>query len=364
MTKNAQAYDLALAHIRELEGYVPGMQPQDSGWVKLNTNENPYPPSPKVAEAINNELNSLSLYPSPESMPLRNTIAKRYDLNVEQIIVGNGSDDILNLLVRTFCGKNQSAGTINPNYTLYPVLASIQGGEFFTIPYDREFKLPITNIVEAAANLFFLSSPNTPTGVAHSTKEVTDLLELFSGILVIDEAYADFAEKTMIELVKEYQNLVITRSLSKAFSLAGLRVGFGLAAPELINLLDRVRDSYNVNRLSQAGAIAALEDLPYYKKMIGEVIKTRVFSTQEFKNRGWFTYPSQANFIFTEPVNSEGESGHEVAQSLFDYLYARKILVRLLSSSPLTAGFLRISIGDEEQMHTLFNTIDSWQKNA
>ncbi len=364
MTQCSKAYDLALAHIREMEGYVPGDQPQDSGWVKLNTNENPYPPSPMVAKAISAELNNLSLYPNPESMPLRNTIAERYDLNVDQIIVGNGSDDILNLLVRTFCGKNELAGTIIPNYTLYPVLAGIQGGSFFTIPYNREFSLPIEIIAESAANIFFLSSPNTPTGVAHTSKDIADLLERFSGILVVDEAYADFAEETMVGLVKQYRNLVITRSLSKSFSLAGLRVGFAFAAPEIINLLDRVRDSYNVNRLSQAGAMAALKDESYYKETIANVIKTREFCAQELKNRAWFFFPSQANFIFTEPVHGEKKIGPEVAQSLYEFLYARKILVRLLSSSPLTAGFIRISIGDEKQMEILFETIDSWQKIA
>ena len=364
MAKCSKAYDLALSHIREIEGYVPGVQPQDGRWVKLNTNENPYPPSPMVAMAISAELNNLSLYPNPESMPLRNTIAARFDLNVDQIIVGNGSDDILNLIVRTFCDKNESAGTITPNYSLYPVLAGIQGGSFITIPYDREFTLPIEMIVESPANIFFLSSPHAPTGVAYTSKEIADLLERFSGILVVDEAYADFAKETMVALVNQYQNLVITRSLSKSYSLAGLRVGFAFAAPEIINLLDRVRDSYNVNRLSQAGAIAALKDESYYKETIAKVIKTREFCGQELKKRDWFYYPSQANFVFTEPLNGEKKSGPEVAESLYEYLYVRNILVRLLSSSPLTAGFIRISIGDEKQMNILFETIDSWQKNA
>ena len=317
-----------------------------------------------VAKAISAELNNLSLYPNPESKPLRKILASRFGLNINQIIIGNGSDDILNLLVRTFCGKGTSAGTITPNYTLYPVLAGIQDSSFITIPYDREFSLPIESIIDSPANIFFLSSPNTPTGVTYTRKEIASILEHFSGILVVDEAYADFAKETILTLVKQYRNLVITRSLSKSYSLAGLRVGFAFAAPEIINLLDRIRDSYNVNRLSQAGAIAALKDKLYYKELISNVIKTREFCAQKLKDLNWFFYPSQANFIFTEPLNAEGTSGPEVSQSLYEYLYTRKILVRLLTSSPLTASFIRISIGNEKQMDITFKAIDSWLKNA
>ncbi len=364
MTRNVTAYNLSLPHIRELEGYVPGMQPQDDRWVKLNTNENPYPPSPHVAAAIRSELDKLPLYPNPESTPLREVIAAKHGLNVDQIIVGNGSDDILNLVVRAFCGKDQPAASTIPNYTLYPVLTRIQNGEFKTIPYDREMNLPLDAIVGSETSLFFLSSPNTPTGVVHPVKDIADLLDRYPGILVVDEAYADFAKETALELVKHYPNVIITRSLSKAYSLAGLRVGYGLAAAEVINLMDRVRDSYNVNRLSQAGAIAALEDASYHKKVISNIVKLRDSYIREFKNRNWFTYPSQANFIFTEPVSSGGIKSPEVAQSLFDFLYARNILVRFLSSSPLTAGFLRISIGDDAQMRTLLENINLWQKNV
>ena len=297
---------LALPHIAKLHAYTPGLQPTESGWVKLNTNECPYPPSPRLAEALRHEIGAdgaaLRLYPNPKSAPLRSVIARLHGhgLAEENVCVGNGSDDILNLLIRAFCTQDAAAGYTLPSYSLYPVLVEIQDGRTATIEFDRSMRLPIERIQASTARAFFLTSPNAPTGVAFSNAELERVLAAFKGLLVVDEAYAPFANENALPLLARHSNLVVVRTLSKAYALAGIRVGYALAHPEIIGLLDRVRDSYNVNRLSQAAAIAALGDQPYYDGVIAKVKATRDRGVVEFAGRrGWFTYPSQSNFIFT-----------------------------------------------------------------
>ena len=364
MSKKFQPADYVLPQIGRLEAYAPGEQPSDAGWIKLNTNENPYPPSPSVLETISKEAETVGLYPNPKSMRLREALARHFGLNAEQVIVGNGSDDILNLLMRCFCDREKSAGTTTPSYSLYPALSGIQDGELIQIKFNRDMELPVDAIVSSNSNIFFLASPNTPTGMGFSNLLVAEVLERFKGIFVIDEAYADFAKEDAVSLLERYPNLVITRSFSKSYGLAGLRVGCGLAAAEVIDLLDRVRDSYNVNRLSQAAAIAALEDQQYYRAVIDKIIKTRDFYLKEFQQRDWFTYSSQANFLFTEPRDRNGKTGKKIARALVTFLKDRNILVRYFDADALTESFVRISIGTEEQMKILLETIELWQKNS
>ncbi len=347
-------------HINNISSYTPGAQPEDESWIKLNTNENPYPPSPKVEAAISSEISRLPLYPHPQSYTLRYSIADKFKIDTSNVIIGNGSDDILNLLIRVYCSDQLSAGMTYPSYSLYPILTGIQNGKFIKVKFDRDMILPVEKIIESKANIFFLTSPNAPTGIGFSNDKIAEILDKFSGLLVVDEAYADFAEENSLELIKKYSNLFITRSFSKSYSLAGLRVGFGIGSPEIIKLLDRVRDSYNVNRLSQAGALAALDDPLYYQATIGKIIRSRNFYYAEFQNRNWFTYQSQSNFLFTEPVNTKGNTGADVANHLFQYLKENKILVRYFDGNPLTDSFLRISIGDDSQMNSLMEAIDSW----
>lgn len=358
---------LALPHIPKLHAYTPGLQPAEPGWVKLNTNECPYPPSPRVAEALRREIGedgaSLRLYPNPKSAPLRAAIAALHGLGENNVCIGNGSDDILNLLVRCFCGPEAAAGFTWPSYSLYPVLVGIQAGRCQAIEFDRSLRLPVEKVAAAGANVFFLTSPNAPTGVGFATDEIEGLLQAGPRLLVVDEAYAPFAREDAVPLLGEYPNLVVVRTLSKAHALAGMRVGYALAHPPVIGLLDRVRDSYNVNRLSQAAALAAIGDPDYYAGVLGRIKATRdAFFHDLSARRGWFTYPSQSNFVFTEPKDARGRSGPEVAKSAFDFLGGRKVLVRHFPTHALTASFLRVSVGTDGEMAVLNKTLDAWLK--
>jgi histidinol-phosphate aminotransferase len=222
-------------------------------------------------------------------------------------------------------------------------------------------RLPVERIIASPARAFFLTSPNAPTGVAFGNAEIERVLAGFRGLLVVDEAYAPFANENAIPLLARHPNLVVVRTLSKAYALAGIRVGYALAHPEIIGLLDRVRDSYNVNRLSQAAAIAALGDQAYYDGVIRRVKATRDRGVAGLAQaRGWFTYPSQSNFIFTEPRDARGEAGPAVAKSAYDFLVTRKVLVRHFPSHALTAPFLRLSVGTDAEMGVLSDTFDAW----
>lgn len=350
----------------ELHPYTPGLQPKGEGWVKLNTNENPYPPSPRVEEAIRAEAGvRLRLYPDPGSRRLREAIGKHHGLNAAQVCAGNGSDDLLNLLVRCFCDSSHPAGFCVPSYSLYPVLLAIQNGQCKTIPFDRSMELDVDRAAGCGATILFLTSPNAPTGVGFSNETISRLARSFPGLLVVDEAYADFAEENAAALLGTHPNLCVVRTFSKSYALAGARVGYLLGSPELVALVDRVRDSYNVNRLSQAAALAAIGDQDYFQAIVGKIKYTRDFYLRQFREeRGWFTYPSQANFLFTEPKDSRGGTGPEVAGALYEFLSERKILVRYFPSDGLTSSFLRISVGNETEMLALSDTIDLWLKNG
>ena len=354
----------ALPHVARLHAYTPGLQPGETGWVKLNTNECPYPPSPRAAAAVHHELGSdgaaLRLYPNPQSSALRSALAQHHGVRAENVIVGNGSDDVLNLLVRCFCTREAAIGFMRPSYSLYPVLIEIQDGSSAVVEFDRSMQLPWERIAASTARAFFLTSPNAPTGVGFANADIERLLATFPGLVVVDEAYAPFARENAVALLPQHPRLVIVRTFSKAYALAGIRVGYALAHPEIIGLLDRVRDSYNVNRLSQAAALAALGDADYYEAIIGKVKATRDFYAHTFRQRGWFVYPSEANFLFVEPRDARGDAGPAVAKTLYEFLYSRKVLVRYFPSHALTASFLRISVGTDDEMLVLNDTIDAW----
>lgn len=359
------ASKLALPHLRALRAYSPGLQPSGPGWVKLNTNECPYPPSPRVAEAILREVGSdgtdLRLYPNPASRPLREAIAAHHGLSAENVCVGNGSDDILNLLVRIFCSGSSPVGFTLPSYSLYPVLVAIQDGRSEAIEFDRSMRLPVDRIISSAARAFLLTSPNAPTGVGFKTAEIERVLQGFKGILVVDEAYAPFAAEDAVPLLGRHPNLVVVRTFSKAYALAGMRVGYALGDPDVTGLLDRVRDSYNVNRVSQAAALAALVDAEYCRGVIARIRATRDELVRHCaEGRGWFTYPSEANFVFTEPRDARGRTGPGVAGAAASFLEARKVLVRRFPSHALTESFLRITVGTDEEMLVLNQALEAW----
>jgi histidinol-phosphate aminotransferase len=366
MSQPSEISQLAAPHVRSLHAYTPGLQPREAGWVKLNTNENPYPPSPHVAAAIARELGaSLRLYPDPASSAVRRAFAQVHGLAENQVIVGNGSDDVLNLLVRAFAGgPGRGVAYGMPSYSLYPVLVAIENGATVEVPFTREMTLPVDALARSEASLLLLTSPNAPTGVGFRNAGLERLAQAFRGILVIDEAYADFAEENAMSLVAKYPRVVVTRTLSKSHGLAGLRVGFAAGHPEVIDLLDRVRDSYNVNRLSQAGAIAALGDTAWLAEVVARIKRTRAEVESGLRARGWFTYPSQANFIFTEPRTQDGRTGADVARACYEHLLTQKVLVRYFGSHALTRSCLRITVGTDSEMEALIRAIDSWQTNA
>ena len=292
-------------------------------------------------------------------------MAKLHGLKEENVCIGNGSDDILNLLVRAFASSDSGAAMTLPSYSLYPVLVAIENGAIEMVPFDRSMALPVEKIAASNARIFFLTSPNAPTGVSFPVQEIEAVLKRVRGILVVDEAYALFAGQNAIPLLARYPNLVVVRTLSKAYALAGIRVGYALAHPEVIDLLDRVRDSYNVNRLSQAAALAALEDRDYYSAIIDKVKETRDFYAGEWGRQwGWFVYPSEANFLFVEPKDARGQTGPAVAKAAYDFLVSRKVLVRYFPSHSLTASFLRISVGTDDEMLVVNESLEAWRKNA
>lgn len=339
--------------IAAMSGYVPGFQPDDvASWIKLNTNENPYPPSPKVVEAILEELGSngasLRTYPSASSQKLREAAAELYGFDPSWIIMANGSDEVLNNLIRACAGQGQDVGYVHPSYSYYSTLAEIQGAAVCTYGLTDSFR------IEAFpeyyhGKVFFLTTPNSPLGFAFPPDYIEELARNCGGLLVIDEAYADFADWNALELVKKYENIVVTRTLSKSYALAGMRLGLAIARPEIIAALDKIRDHYNLDRLAQAACVAALRDQTYFRESCRKIIETRDWFTTELTAIGYSVIPSQTNFVFTVPPDKNGKR-------VYDGLYQRKILVRLLSDPLLTHG-LRITIGTRDEMEATLNAL-------
>jgi histidinol-phosphate aminotransferase len=344
-------------NIEEMQGYIPGEQPKTQSLIKLNTNENPYPPSPKVAECLNSvDYDKLRLYPDPAADKLREVIAKLYVYHRENIIIGNGSDDILTIAMRSFVGEKEKVACFETTYSLYPVLAKIQNAVIAKIPLSEKdnFEFPIQLLDDKSklflsikdAKLFFITRPNAPTGTVFDIGLVEKFSSIFKGIIFIDEAYADFAETTCIDLVKKYPNVIIGRTLSKSYSLAGIRLGWGVANETVINGMMKVKDSYNINYITQKIAISALEDQFYFKKTISTIKKTRDHLSEKLINVGFKVIPSQSNFIFVSPPNGNGKE-------LFEYLRKNNILVRYFPGK-LTGMYMRITIGTDQQIDKLY----------
>lgn len=333
-------------NIAAMQGYVPGYQPPDiASWIKLNTNENPYPPSPKVREAILAELGSdgasLRTYPSASSQALREAAAELYGFDPSWIIMANGSDEVLNNLIRACAGQGQEIGYVHPSYSYYSTLAEIQGAVVCT------YGLNDVRRIEAFpeffhGKLFFLTTPNSPLGFSFPLEYIEELAVSCGGMLVVDEAYADFADGNALELVKKHDNVVVTRTLSKSYSLAGMRLGLAIARPEVIAALDKIRDHYNLDRLAQAACVAALKDQEYFNGCCRRIRETREWFSHELRSLGYDVIPSQGNFVFASPADNDG-------RRVYDGLYARKILVRHFVD-PLLCHGLRISIGTREEM--------------
>jgi histidinol-phosphate aminotransferase len=337
-------------NIERMEGYTPGFQPKGEGWIKLNTNENPFPPSPKVIEALRLAIDDrMRLYPDPLSDRVRQKIGEVYGIEKECVIVGNGGDEVLAMAARAFLGEGQTLLMTRPTYTLYRVLGQIQGAAVLEVLLNHDFSLS-EKVFSQKAQLTFISNPNPPSGVLYEREDMERLCVQAGGVVVIDEAYVDFAEHDCLDLARKHDNVLIARSFSKCMAMAGLRLGFGVASRELIQGMMKVKDSYNVNSLSQVAAIAALDDLPYYREKAEEVCREREALSDRLRGLGWRVFPSQANFIFAVPPGME-------AKQMYEALFHKKILVRHFDA-PETKDGLRITVGSADQNRTLLEAIE------
>lgn len=336
------------SNIAAIDGYVPGEQPRDDGTIKLNTNENPYPPSPRVFSALRKAVNrSLRLYPEPLSDSLRSAAARVYGVKTGQILAGNGSDEILSILLRCFVGRGDRVVFPVPTYSLYDTLIAIQEGESVAVAYPDDFALP-ESLFSRSVALTFLCNPNSPSGTLVPVEEIERLARSVSGILVVDEAYIDFAEgdqASALPLIREFPNVVVLRTFSKSFSLAGMRIGLAFAPEEIIAGMLKVKDSYNLNRLSMVAAAAALDDLPWMQRNVRRIQKGRKTLTRELKQLGYYVYPSHANFVMAR------REGHNLKE-LYEALKSKKILVRYFDVPGLQDS-LRITIGKPQEIEAL-----------
>lgn len=329
--------------IAAMKGYVPGFQPAPGeNFIKLNSNENPFPPSRKVQEILQNlAYEDLRLYPDPASLELREKLGSLYGFSANQIICGNGSDDILNIIVRTFAQPGVAIGFYEPTFPLYKVLGIIHGGQVIPIsvvePYERPPDPP------ANARVFFLANPNSPVGFGYPTSLVTELAKKVKGVFVVDEAYAEFSRENALELIRKFKNVIVVRTLSKSYSLAGMRLGYAIGNEELIQEMFKVKDPFNVTRLTQALAVAALDDQEYFRKNIQQIIETRDWISKEAVALGYRIIPSQANFIFPQPP----QKGRGV--KFYEALFNRKVLTRYYDAEGLRDG-VRMTIGTREEM--------------
>ncbi|MEM6253751.1 MAG: histidinol-phosphate transaminase [Cyanobacteria bacterium P01_D01_bin.156] len=340
--------------IDNMTGYVPGEQPSSERRViKLNTNENPYPPSPKVLQALQTiELESLRRYPDSRAKEFCQAVSDIFGMPADWVIVGNSSDDLLNILVRSCAeGCDLKVAYPTPTYVLYRTLAAMQPADVVEIPYPDDFRLPIAELVATNAAIIFVASPNSPSGHAVTLQELQALAEAAPGLVVVDEAYVDFAEVSALFLVEKFDNVIVLRTLSKGYSLAGLRLGFGIANPDLLAGLFKVKDSYNVDSISITLGCAALRDQAYKNSCVEKVKASRHQLTVDLKNLGFTVIESHGNFVLTTPPV-------ENTEQLYQALKQRGILVRYFNQPGLDDK-LRISIGTEEQNQILLETLAS-----
>jgi histidinol-phosphate aminotransferase len=340
--------ELIRKSVENMSGYIPGEQPDDAGIVKLNTNENPYPPSPLVQDALSS-LNpeDLRLYPNPVSDKLRSLIADIHSCDPKNVFVGNGSDEVLALCTRAFVENDGSIGYLEPSYSLYPVLSDIRdvAKKPVALKSDLTWDIP----ADYTASLFMLTNPNAPTGMLASVEQVGGFCDRFDGVVLVDEAYADFSRWNCMELALTKDNVLVARTLSKSFSLAGLRVGYAVGSESLISAMYKLKDSYNLNMISQTAAEAALSDLDHMRANVAKIVCTRERLVSELLSRGYRVSPSDSNFVWVKPCAV-------TAKDLFESLRNKGILVRYFEGS-ITGEYIRITIGTDDEIDKLIEAI-------
>ena len=349
--------------VQRLHAYVPGEQPRIRGLIKLNTNENPYPPSPRVLRAVKEAVDGrFRLYPPPTAQALREALARLHGCTPDRVVVGNGSDELLGMAVRAFV---EPAGTgapgrstvqwFEPSYSLYPVLADMHGARRGTAELAPGFALPSPAALRRSrtwrmdAALTFVTTPNAPSGRAYGVKELDALCRAMKGVVVLDEAYVDFADGDAMELALRRRNVLVARTFSKAYSLCALRVGYFVGDPALVRALDKIRDSYNVNLIAQVAALETLRDLPHYRRNIRRVVRTRERLAGALADLGFDVLPSRTNFLLARPPGAK-------AADWLERLRSRRILVRWFDR-PGLRDCLRITVGTDAEADALLRAV-------
>ena len=337
---------------KDLEPYTPGEQPREQKYIKLNTNENPYPPLPEVAEAVRKASDKLYLYSDTECVELRKTLAERLNVSPDELLMTNGSDEILNFAFMAFCDKHTPAYFAEITYGFYPVFADINQVPYEEIPLKEDLTIDISDYFQKAGTIF-IANPNAPTAIALRRSEIEEILKQnLYNVVVVDEAYVDFGAESCVPLIKEYDNLLVTQTFSKSRSMAGARLGMGIGNPELIRDLNAIKYSlnpYNVNSLTSAAGVASLKLDEYNKKNCEIIMETRSRTERALRELGFEMTTSQTNFLFARHPAIAGED-------LYLELKKKGILIRHFNKERIK-DYNRITIGTPEQMETLVATI-------
>ncbi len=339
----------------DLTAYTPGEQPRDRKYIKLNTNESPYPPSPEVLSAVNGaEVSLLNLYPDPTCKVLKEKLADRYGVSPDMMFVSNGSDDILNFSFMAFCDKGKGMAYCDITYGFYSVFAELHGVPSRVVPLKEDFSVDVDSFVDCKMNVV-LANPNAPTGIALPLCEIERLAASNpNSVVIIDEAYVDFGAESAISLLPQYDNLLIVRTFSKSRSMAGARLGFAIGSPEIIADLELIKYStnpYDINRLTQIAGAAAIDSDNYYFENARRIIETREYTAKRLEAAGFEVIPSKANFVFARHPDFDGGE-------LYAFLRERGILVRHFSGERIK-NYLRITIGLMDEMDVLCKALEN-----
>jgi len=347
-------------NLRKIEPYVPGEQSKEKDIVKINANENPYPPSPKAAEAIRQfPTDRLRFYPPADATPLKAALAKHYGVKVENVFLGNGSDDVIALAFQSFFNSDKPIVYPDITYSFYPVWCRLFGIPYQNYPLDEDFRINVEDYAAPNGGVV-IPNPNAPTSIGEGEDFIRTLMAYNRDcVVIIDEAYADFGGYSAVKLTKEYENLLVTGTFSKSRSLAGLRIGFAIGSRELISVLEAVKNSYNsytVDSLSIAAGIAAVEDDAYFRSTIAKVIATRTRVTGELRRLGFTVFDSAANFLFV--THSERNM-----KALFEYLKTKKVYIRYFNL-PRIDNHVRVTIGTDEEMDIFLREVQNYLKET
>ncbi|MGN1099951.1 MAG: histidinol-phosphate transaminase [Christensenellales bacterium] len=339
---------------RSVSPYTAGEQPQSGQYVKLNTNENPFPPSPGVGKALGNyDAGKLRLYPDPDSTALRRKIAERFGVSAENVFVGNGSDEVLALAFPALFDAGEKIVFPDVTYSFYPVYCGLYGISYGEIPLKEDFSIDVNDYVNSPFGIV-IANPNAPTGTLLSLSDIERIVSSTEENVIIDEAYGDFAGFSAAELIKKYDNLLVVRTFSKSYCMAGIRAGFALGSAKIIDAVSRIKNcfnSYPVDRICETVAVAALDEQDYYDWVNAEIVRVRESSKKTLRELGFEVADSFANFLFV---------GDGDGRKIYEYLKAKSILVRFFDK-PRTRGFVRITVGTEEQMNVLIDALREYK---